>query len=86
MPVVLAPTVAIHQPASTAPSEDRDGPLVRRVRCEYLEMPGLCLTFDQACRLWALDSTTCGRVMRRLVGEGFIAVSDRGNYVRRTTA
>ena len=86
MPVVLTPTVAIHQPASTAPSEDRYGQLVRRVQSEYLEMPGLCLTFDQACRLWALDSTTCGRVMQRLVAEGFIAVSDRGSYVRRTTA
>ena len=86
MPVVLTPTVAVHQPASTAPSEDRYGQLVRRVQSEYLEIPGLCLTFDQACRLWSLDSMTCGRVLQDLVAEGFLAVSEAGSYVRRSTA
>lgn len=86
MPVALTPPVAIHLAVSTPPAEERYRQFVRRVRSEYLEMPGLCLTFDQARRLWALDSTTCGRVLQDLVAEGFVAVSDRGAYVRRTTA
>ncbi len=86
MSVAPAPLVALHQPPSSTPPERGYGQLVRRVRSEYLEMPGLCLTFDQACRLWALDATTCRRVLQDLVVEGFVAVSDRGAYVRRTTA
>jgi hypothetical protein len=85
MPVVTAPPAATHQPPSTTPPESRYGQLVRRVQSEYLEMPGLCLTFDQACRLWALDSQTCSRVLQDLVAEGFVAVSERGIYGRPTT-
>jgi hypothetical protein len=33
--------------------------LVARIRGEYREMPGLRLTFAQACRLWQLDAPTC---------------------------
>ena len=32
--------------------------IVTRIRGEFNEMPGLCLTFQQAQRLWALDGTT----------------------------
>lgn len=86
MPVAPAPLVAIHHSSSTTPPKDGYSQLVRRVQSEYLEMPGLCLTFDQACRLWALDGRTCRRVLQDLVADGFIAVSARGIYVRRTTA
>jgi len=86
MSVVPATLVATHQPRSTTPPEHGYSQLVRRVQSEYLEMPGLRLTFDQACRLWALDSQTCGRVLHDLVAAGFVAVSERGIYVRRTTA
>jgi len=84
MSAVPATLVAIHQPPPTTPPEHGYGLLVRRVQSEYLEMPGLCLTFDQACRLWALDSQTCSRVLQDLVAEGFVAVSERGIYARRT--
>jgi len=83
MPVVPAPLAAIQRPLSTTSSEHAYGQLLRRVQSEYLEMPGLCLTFDQACRLWALDRPTCSRVLQDLVAEGFVAVSKRGLYVRR---
>ncbi len=86
MSVVPAPLVALHQPPSSTPLEDGYSQLMRRVQSEYLEMPGLCLTFAQACRLWALDSQTCSRVLQDLVTEGFVAVSEHGIYVRRTTA
>jgi hypothetical protein len=49
-------------------------------------MPGLCLTTAQACRLWTTDINTCRRVLQQLVGEGLVAVSDRGIYAKRTTA
>jgi hypothetical protein len=29
---------------------------LRRIRGEYLEMPGLCLTLAQAQRLWGLEA------------------------------
>lgn len=85
MPIALTPPVAIHQSVSTPRPDDRHRQPVHRVRSEYLEMPGSCLTFDQACRLWALDSTTCGRVLQDPIAQGLVVVSDRGAYLRRTT-
>ncbi|MDP3720155.1 MAG: hypothetical protein Q8T13_20525 [Acidobacteriota bacterium] len=86
MPVTLAPQVASHRPRPTPPPEEQYVRLVRRIQGEYLEMPGLRLTFAQACRLWALDSSTCRRVLHDLVAAGLVVVSERGLYVRRTTA
>ena len=58
---------------------------LHRVQSEYLEMPGLSLTLDQACRLWGLDDQTCSRVLKELVVRGFLALSERGTYARRTS-
>jgi hypothetical protein len=33
--------------------------ILRRIRAEFLEMPGMRLTFSQAKRLWGLDEQTC---------------------------
>jgi hypothetical protein len=52
-----------------------------RIRSEYREMPGLCLTLVQARRLWALDEGTCNRLLGRLVTEGYLRKSNAG-YVR----
>ena len=52
--------------------------LVRRVRGEYREMPGLSLTVLQAARLWGLDSRTCAALLTTLTtmsGFGFLAIS-----------
>ena len=38
--------------------------ILRRIRGEYLEMPGLRLTSVQAQRLWGLDARTCASVCR----------------------
>jgi hypothetical protein len=54
--------------------------LVNRVRGEFLEMPGMRLTFDQAVRLWALDARTCEAVLDRLISVGYLARDDRGHY------
>jgi len=84
----VAPTslVGTHESPSSTPPEDGYRQLIQRVQAEYHEMPGLCLTLDQACRLWALDRDTCCRVLEALVAEGFVAVAGRGIYLRRTTA
>lgn len=59
-----------------------DRALVSRIRGEYLEMPGLCVTAVQAARLWAIDRATCAAVLDMLVAEGFLQLSRRGTYVR----
>ena len=46
--------------------------LVARVRGEYHEMPGLRLTFRQACRLWQIDEATCELLLEQLVRDGFL--------------
>lgn len=55
--------------------------LVRRVRGEYYEMPGLGLTVAQASRLWHVDAATCQAVLSRLVSEDFLYRTRDGRYV-----
>jgi hypothetical protein len=43
-----------------------DENLVRRIRSEFREIPGLRLTSAQAERLWGLDRVTCDAVVRHL--------------------
>lgn len=54
--------------------------LLARIRGEYGEMPGLRLTFPQACRLWAVDATTCKTVLADLVDERFLHRAADGSY------
>jgi len=58
--------------------------LLARVRGEYREMPGLRLTFSQACRLWHLDAGPCRAVLEGLVAEGFIHQTHDGAYMAQT--
>jgi hypothetical protein len=60
--------------------------LVGRVRGEYCEMPGLQLTFAQACRLWQLDASTCEVLLEQLVQEGFLRRTDKGAYIAASTS
>jgi hypothetical protein len=55
--------------------------LVARIRGEYSEMPGLRLTFAQACRLWQLDAHTCQTLLEQLVREAFLYKTDTGAYI-----
>ena len=57
-----------------------DDRLLARIRGEYDEMPGLRLTFSQACRLWQLDDTTCRAVLEQLVVERFLYRTHDGAY------
>ena len=56
--------------------------LFRRVQGEFLEMPGLCLTQPQACRLWGLDRETCGRLLSHLVDAKFLTRTRDGAFVQ----
>jgi DNA-binding IclR family transcriptional regulator len=55
--------------------------LIERVRAEYREMPGLCLSLAQAARLLGLDRPICNDVLHALVREGFLRETSRGDYV-----
>lgn len=56
--------------------------LVRRVCGEFLEMPGMALTPEQAQRLWGLDERTCADVLRYLVDARFLCRTDLRMYAR----
>jgi hypothetical protein len=58
--------------------------LLNRIRAEYLEMPGLRVTLEQAQRLFGLDWTLCKAAFDLLVTEDFLRVSPRGLYARAT--
>ena len=54
--------------------------LIRRVRGEYREMPGMRLTVDQAMRLWDLDRRTCQALLTSLVEARFLEIDLHGRY------
>jgi len=55
---------------------------VRRVKGEYLEMPGLRLTPAQAQRLWGLDREACNALLGALVDTKFLSRTRDGAFVR----
>jgi hypothetical protein len=56
--------------------------VIRRVRGEFLEMPGLRLTPEQARRLWRLDEAACEQVLGVLVDARFLARTRDGAFIR----
>jgi hypothetical protein len=52
-----------------------------RIKNEYEEMPGLCLTRTQAQKLWGLDAPACDDALAALVSEGYRRKAMMG-YVR----
>lgn len=63
-------------------SPSSDDQLLYRIRAEYLEMPGLRLTTQQARRLWGLDDATCARLLDVLVDLKFLARRPDGQFIR----
>jgi hypothetical protein len=53
-----------------------------RVKAEYLEMPGLRLTPQQAQRLWGLDREICQALLGALVDANFLNRTRDGAFVR----
>jgi len=56
--------------------------LLGRIRAEFLEMPGLCLTIEQARRLWCLEPRVCEALMNSLIASRFLRRTNRGLFVR----
>lgn len=56
--------------------------ILRRIQGEYLEMPGLRLTRQQAQRLWGLDEDTCTRLLDSLTEAKFLHQGSDGTYAR----
>lgn len=54
-----------------------------RVRGEFDEMPCMRVTCDQARMLFGLRQPTMQWVLDRLVADGFLSLTDHGEYVRR---
>ena len=59
------------------PNED----VLRRVRGEFLEMPGLRLTEAQARRLWGLDAAACHALLAALVDANFLFRTRDGAFM-----
>jgi len=68
------------------PPYSADEHLLRRVKSEFAEMPGLQLTVNQAERLWHIDPRTCERVLERLVERQYLVRHADGRYGRITVA
>ena len=56
--------------------------VLRRVRGEYIEMPGLRLTTAQAQRLWGLDRAACDALLGALVDAKFLFRTRDGAFMR----
>jgi hypothetical protein len=59
-----------------------NNPLLGRIRAEYLEMPGLRLTLDQAQRLCGVERGLCKTVLDALVAARFLCIKPDGAYAR----
>lgn len=60
----------------------RTDPLLRRIRAEYVEMPGMTLLPAQAARLWAVERSRVEPVLDQLCAEGFLVCNAHGAYLR----
>ena len=56
--------------------------LMKRVRGEYEEMPGMCLTLPQARRILGLDQQICADILNSLIDRGFLRRTRDGRYIR----
>lgn len=52
--------------------------MVRIVRSEFNEMPGMRLTRAQCRRLWNITETECDALVRHLLDTGFLVENARG--------
>ena len=55
--------------------------LVQRVRGEFLEVPGLQLTAEEARRFWRLEEPLCNAILLRLVEARFLRRTREGAFV-----
>jgi hypothetical protein len=65
-------------PRISPPLED----VLKRVKGEFFEMPGLRLTEPQARRLWGLDAASCAALLETLVKTQFLFRTRDGAFMR----
>ena len=65
----------------TSPITDQ---ILRRIRNEFIEMPGPRLTVRQAQRLWGLDAETCRQAIKPLIEAKFLCSTGIECYRRLT--
>lgn len=76
-------TGTIHEPCTiTLGQSFGEEALIRRIRGEYREMPGMRLTVDQAMRLFRLDRRTCSGVLDSLVAAHFLEQDRQGRFLK----
>jgi hypothetical protein len=51
-----------------------------RVREEFVEMPGTCLTLAQAARLFGIPRTVCRRIFDELISDGKLRQTTDSRY------
>ena len=56
--------------------------VLRRIKAEFMEMPGLRLTPAQATRLWGLDREACQAVIDALIDASFLRWTAAGAVTR----
>ena len=56
--------------------------LVTRIKSEFNESPGMCLTLRQGARLWGIAPEDCAKLVERLVAEQFLRWTRNGELVR----
>jgi hypothetical protein len=56
--------------------------VLRRVRSEFMEMPGLRLTPAQARRLWGVEREVCHAIIDALIDSAFLRWTPAGALVR----
>jgi hypothetical protein len=56
--------------------------LATRIRSEFIESPGMCLTLRQAARLWGIAPEECAQVVERLIADDFLRWTRNGELVR----
>ena len=59
-----------------------NNPVLKRIRSEYLEMPGLRLTLQQAQRFCGVEPALCQAVLDALVEAKFLHRAADGTYAR----
>ena len=55
--------------------------LTDRIRAEFVDLPGLTITFAQACRLWHANEARCLEALENLVREGFLRRIASGAFI-----
>jgi hypothetical protein len=81
MHATMRTAAAVHGPCSvTVYGTITEDHLLRRIRGEFREMPGMRLTLAQASRLWDLDRATGVGVLGKLIAARFLEMDGNGRY------